>query len=161
GATGQTGAIGSTGATGQTGATGVTGTTGQTGATGATGVAGATGQTGANGSTGVAGATGATGATGTGTAGATGATGPAGSSGAAGGMTFIAGIFNPANGSSFFFGPNASGDVTIGGSWGTTSAQVGVPMPTGCTFDSLIVSPSAITSGFGSGGSITVTLFVD
>jgi hypothetical protein len=34
-------------------------------------------------------------------------------------------------------------------------------MPTGCTFDSLIVSPSAITSGFGSGGNITVTLFVD
>jgi hypothetical protein len=76
-------------------------------------------------------------------------------------MTFMASIFNPANASSFFFGPNASGDATIGGSLGTTFAQAGVQMPIACTFDSIIVTPSAIASGFGSGGGITVTLYVD
>jgi hypothetical protein len=76
-------------------------------------------------------------------------------------MTFLANILNPVNASSFFFGPNASGDATIGGSFGTTFAQVGVQMPIGCTFDSIIVTPTAIASGFGSGGDITVTLYVD
>jgi len=62
--------------------------------------------------------------------------------------------------SSFYFSPNASGDATVGGTW-VQYSQALVTVPTACTFDSLYVNASAVPSGLGVGGSITITLSVN
>ena len=162
------GAAGATGPTGPTGAPStVPGPTGPTGAastvpgpTGATGAAstvpGPTGAAGVPGTPGNPGPAGATGAPGSpGLNGATGPTGPAGPA-----TIFTASIVNPQTPDAvtpFYFSPTASGDPTYGGDW-TTFAQVAVPMPMACTFDTLYVNPTAVPAGMGGGGSITVTL---
>jgi hypothetical protein len=71
-------------------------------------------------------------------------------------MIFTASIVNPMN--TFYFSPTAFGDPTNGGAI-TTFAQAAVPMPVGCTFDKLYVSPSAVPNGQGLGGAIAITLY--
>jgi hypothetical protein len=126
------------GATGSTGAAGPTGAVGFTGATGPTGVAGPTGPNGINGSTGP--------------------TGPAGAGGS--GLNYTASVLNPGMLGSFFFSPTASGDATVGGTW-VSYDQVQSPMPVGCTFTGLFLKPSPIPAGYGVGGSITITLWLN
>jgi hypothetical protein len=178
GATGATGPIGATGAAGPTGPIGPTGIQGAQGPVGPTGAQGPVGATGTQGPVGATGAQGPTGAAGAqGPAGATGAQGPVGPAGAAsiipgppgpagptgatgtgGALVFAANVLNTGTLPSFFFAPNASGDATVGGTWAAYN-QVAVPVPTGCTFDSLYVVPSAVPAGLGAGDSITVTLY--
>jgi hypothetical protein len=150
------GAGGATGATGPTGATGAAGPTGPIGPTGIQGAQGPVGPTGAQGPLGPVGPAGAASIIPgpPGPAGPTGATG----SGSGGALAFAANILNTGTLPSFFFAPNASGDATVGGTW-AAYGQIAVPMPTGCTFDSLYVVPSAVPAGLGAGGAITVTLY--
>lgn len=163
GAAGPAGPAGSTGAQGLAGAIGPSGSPGAAGSIGPGGPIGPTGLTGALGPSGSPGTAGAIGPGGPiGPTGLTGAIGPAGTTGPAGapgaGIVFAANIINSATDGSFFFSPNASGDATVGGDW-ITFAQVAVPMPVGCAFDSLYVTASAVGIGLGEGGVITVTLY--
>jgi hypothetical protein len=129
------------------------GAQGPAGPSGPAGPAGSTGPAGAAGAQGPAGAAGATGA-----AGANGATGPAGPASPA--VTFSANVLNPTTVTSFFFAPNASGDATVGGRY-VSYARAATLLPVACIFDSLEVNPATVAAGFGSGGQITVTLYVN
>jgi hypothetical protein len=87
--------------------------------------------------------------------------GPAGPAGATSpAITFSASILNPTTVTSFFFAPNASGDATVGGRV-TAYNRAATLLPVGCLFDSLEVNPSVVAAGYGSGGQITVTLYVN
>jgi hypothetical protein len=48
----------------------------------------------------------------------------------------------------------------VGGSW-IAYDQVQAPMPVGCTFTELFFKPSPIPAGYGAGGSITITLWLN
>jgi hypothetical protein len=141
-------------ATGAPGPTGATGATGPSGAPGATG-AGLTGATGATGPSGMPGPTGATGGTGVGVIGPT---GPMGAPGA--GVTFSASVLNPANVPSFYFSPNAAGDATLGG-FLTSYTQVAMSMPFACKVDSMYLTATQVTAGYGAGGSVTAQLYIN
>ncbi len=168
GSTGGVGPAGSIGLTGPAGPVGPTGLTGSAGSTGAVGPAGPIGLTGGTGPAGPAGSTGGVGPAGsiglTGPAGPTGSTGSVGPAGPAGAtspaITFSASILNPTTVTSFFFAPNASGDATVGGRV-TAYNRAATLLPVGCLFDSLEVNPSVVAAGYGSGGQITVTLYVN
>jgi hypothetical protein len=84
--------------------------------------------------------------------------GPAGPTSPA--ITFAASVLIPTTVSSFFFAPNAAGDATVGGRYISYSGAATL-LPVSCVFDSIEVNPSAVAAGYGSGGQITVTLYVN